>query len=232
TWSYLAQALNLAGSIGSKWYHGIAYRLLGQLRMVDISGHLPASNNELPDSELSFTKSSRLLQDAHCDDELALTYLAYGHFLLSNGRSDEAREILVQARTLMHACGLAGKLQIVQELIGQLKTNPATLRPGQRRVMLARKGIPRGRPLRSEELVEVVWTVELPDQREVGEPASKAAARQERLRRLCTEAAAQGAEPTVGDLASALGVTARTVDRDIAALRAAGEVLATRGSAG
>ena len=39
-------------------------------------------------------------------------------------------------------------------------------------------------------------------------------------------------EPTVGDLASALGVTARTVDRDIAALRAAGESLATRGSTG
>jgi DNA-binding SARP family transcriptional activator len=232
TWSYLAQALNLARSIGSKWYHGIAYRLLGQLRMADTSGHLPAPSNDLPDTEMSFAGSIRLLQDAHCDDEVALTYLAYGQFLIASGRSNEAREILVEARTLMHMCGLAGKLQTVQDLIGEIKTTSATLRPGQRRVMLARKGIPRGRPLRPEELVEVVWTVELPDQREVGQAASKAAARQERLRRLCTEAAAQGAEPTVGDLAGALGVTARTVDRDIAALRAAGEVLATRGSAG
>ena len=43
---------------------------------------------------------------------------------------------------------------------------------------------------------------------------------------------AQDAEPTVGDLAEALGVTPRTVDRDIAALRAAGEVLVTRGGGG
>ncbi|HET9220942.1 MAG TPA: AAA family ATPase, partial [Roseiflexaceae bacterium] len=93
TWGYLAQALSLARSIGSKWYRGIAYRLLGQLRMVDINSHLPAPNSELPDGELSFTNSIRLLQDAHCDDERALTYLAYGQFLLSNGRSDEAREI-------------------------------------------------------------------------------------------------------------------------------------------
>jgi predicted DNA-binding transcriptional regulator YafY len=80
-------------------------------------------------------------------------------------------------------------------------------------------------------MVEVVWTTDPPEQCDRG-AASKAAARQERLRLLCEEAAAQGAEPTVGDLAGALGVTPRTVDRDIAALRAAGEVLATRGSSG
>jgi hypothetical protein len=132
----------------------------------------------------------------------------------------------------MLVCGMSGALKTVQELIGQLQSAPDDLLPGQRRVRLARRGIPRGRPLRPEELVDVVWTVDLPDQREVGQVANKAIARQERLRRLCAEAAAQGAEPTVGDLANALGVTARTVDRDIAALRAAGEVLATRGSAG
>jgi predicted DNA-binding transcriptional regulator YafY len=47
---------------------------------------------------------------------------------------------------------------------------------------------------------------------------------------LCAEALAQGAEPTVGDLAEVLGVTGRTVDRDIAALRAAGEMVFTRGA--
>jgi hypothetical protein len=158
--------------------------------------------------------------------------MAYGQYLLAGQRHHEAREALLQARELMLACGMAGALKTVQELIGQLQSSPADLLPGQRRVLLARKGIPRGRPLRPEEQVEVVWTVELPDQREVGQATHKAAARQERLRRLCAEAAAQGAEPTVGDLASALGVTARTVDRDIAALRAAGEALATRGSTG
>ena len=158
--------------------------------------------------------------------------MAYGQYLLVGQRHREAREVLLQARELMSACGMSGALKTVQGLISQLQSAPDDILPGQRRVLLARRGIPRGRPLRPEELVEVVWTIELPDQREVGLAANKATARQERLRRLCAEAAAQGAEPTVGDLANALGVTARTVDRDIAALRASGELLATRGSTG
>ena len=78
----------------------------------------------------------------------------------------------------------------------------------------------------------MIWSLDQPCQREVGHAANKATVRQEILLRLCAEALAQDAEPTVGDLAEALGVTPRTVDRDIAALRAAGEVLATRGGSG
>ena len=47
-----------------------------------------------------------------------------------------------------------------------------------------------------------------------------------------SEAKAQGAEPPVSALAEALGVTPRTVDRDLAALRAAGQNLITRGGSG
>ena len=131
----------------------------------------------------------------------------------------------------MQTCGMSNALAAIQDLLNQQQSTPKTLLPGQRYTLLARKGVPRGRPLRTDELVEVIWTVDPPEQCE-DRATSKAIARQERLRRLCKEAAAQGAEPTVGDLASALGVTARTVDRDIATLRAAGEVLLTRGSSG
>jgi len=78
----------------------------------------------------------------------------------------------------------------------------------------------------------VIWSIEVPGQREVGHVATRGTARQEILLRLCAEASAQDAEPTVGDLAEALGVTPRTIDRDIAALRAAGAVLVTRGGGG
>jgi DNA-binding SARP family transcriptional activator len=231
-WKYLAEAITLAGLIGSKAYRGIAYRLLAQLRGADTRQQLPSPQPEMPDIDTCFAESLRLLQEAHCDDELALTYHAYGQYLIIARRPSQALEALTQARMLMHSCGMAGKLQSVAELIAKLQTLPAALGPGQRRVMLARKGVPRGRPLRSDEMIEVIWTIDPPEQRIYGQPASKTAERQERLRRLCEEAAAQGAEPTVGDLAGALGVTARTIDRDIAALRAAGEVLATRGSSG
>jgi tetratricopeptide (TPR) repeat protein len=231
-WSYLAESFALTRWLGSKTHTGIAYRLLAQLRTADTRGELPPATSDMLDIETSFAESARLLLQAHCDDELALTRLAYGQYLLANHRPAEAREALSQARSLMQVCGMFKRLDIVQELLAATQAAPASLLPGQRRVLLARKGVPRGRSLRPDELVEVIWTVDMPDQHELGQSINKAAARQERLRRLCEEAAAQGAEPTVGDLASALGVTARTVDRDIAALRAAGNVLATRGSAG
>ena len=97
---------------------------------------------------------------------------------------------------------------------------------------LARQGTPRGRPLRDDELADVLWTIASAEDEAVRAEAGKVAERQARLRRLCDEALAQGAEPTVGDLASALGVNGRTIDRDIAALRAAGALIVTRGAVG
>ncbi|MFN8567748.1 MAG: DUF1670 domain-containing protein [Kouleothrix sp.] len=104
--------------------------------------------------------------------------------------------------------------------------------PGQVQVRLARQGTPRGRPLRDDEFTEVIWTLDSPEDTEARNQGGKVAERQARIRRLCAEALAQGAEPTVGDLAAALGVNGRTIDRDIAALRAAGEIVVTRGASG
>ena len=56
------------------------------------------------------------------------------------------------------------------------------------------------------------------------------ARRRHRLQRLLTEAEAQGAAPTVDDLARALGVSRATVKRDLAALRQAGMAVRTRGA--
>jgi DNA-binding SARP family transcriptional activator len=229
-WDCLLDSLALAQQLGSKACCGIAYRLLAQLRSADLSQQLPTPCATTPDSEGSFTESARLLQAAHHDDELALTYAAYGRYLLDSQRPAEAKAALAQARDLMRQCGIADAMAAVEQLLARLNAQAAPLRPGQQRTLLARRGVPRGRPLRPDELVEVAWTVELPEQHEVG-ASNKVVARQERLRRLCAEAAAQGAEPTVGDLAGVLGVAARTVDRDIAMLRAAGVFLATRGTA-
>jgi tetratricopeptide (TPR) repeat protein len=231
-WDCLAEGFMLARWLGSKAYLGIAYRLLAQLRLADIHRQLPQPDNQAPDAEASFAESMRLLQEAHSDDELAISCMAYGQYLAVAGRTVEARAMLVQAQQLMSRCGMAGALEQAQQLLQSLPKTPTALQPGQQVVKLARRGVPRGRPLRPEELVEVVWTVAEPEQCEVGRAVNKAATRQERLLRLCAEADAQGAEPTVGDLAEALGVTARTVDRDIAALRAAGETLVTRGGSG
>jgi DNA-binding SARP family transcriptional activator len=231
-WRCLSEGLALARQTGSRTTLGSAYRLLGQLRQGGPPPEALAFGEELPDADGCFQASIRLLQEARSDDELALSWMAYGSYLAAAERVAEARSAFVQAQNLMARCGMAGAAEQAQECIRSLSAAASALLPGQRRVRLARRGAPRGRPLRPDELVEVIWTVDETAQREVGAAGNKAAVRQNRLLRLYAEALAQDAEPTVGDLAEALGVTPRTVDRDIAALRAAGTMLATRGTGG
>jgi tetratricopeptide (TPR) repeat protein len=95
------------------------------------------------------------------------------------------------------------------------------------RVRLPRADAPTGRPLREDEWVEVHWTLHHPDDERFRRKAQR---RRHRLLRLLQEARAQGAAPTIPDLARALQVSPATVKRDLAALRAEGASVSTRGS--
>jgi DNA-binding Lrp family transcriptional regulator len=104
------------------------------------------------------------------------------------------------------------------------------LRPGQIRQVIAAAGAPHGRPLRETDMVEVVWTLKAGEEdQEVLRDQGAQALRRVRILRLVDEALAQGGEPTQEDLAKALGVTARTIRSDVAALEADGYRVATRG---
>jgi DNA-binding transcriptional ArsR family regulator len=63
--------------------------------------------------------------------------------------------------------------------------------------------------------VTVTWTVAAPQDEAI---VGNVARRRHRLRRLLAEAAARGAEAGAGALAEALGVSRRTIERDLAAL--------------
>ncbi len=96
-------------------------------------------------------------------------------------------------------------------------------------VTLPRAGAALGRPLRKDEQISITWTVETPDDRAI---ASKSKRRRHQIVRLLHEAQMQGAVPAYRHLAEALGVSERTVLRDMAALE--GEVQdlpPTRGAA-
>lgn len=75
---------------------------------------------------------------------------------------------------------------------------------------------PRGRPLLPADLVDVVWTLSQPDDWEL--PAD-GARRQHRIQRLLAEAEQQHARARAVDIADVLGVSERTVKRDLAELR-------------
>jgi tetratricopeptide (TPR) repeat protein len=94
-----------------------------------------------------------------------------------------------------------------------------------RTVTLARRGAPLGRALRPDERVSVRWTVAAPEDEAI---LGKGARRQHRLRRLLAEAESQAAAPTDDDLARALGVSRRTILRDMRAIAAQVPVPATR----
>jgi DNA-binding SARP family transcriptional activator/predicted ATPase len=102
----------------------------------------------------------------------------------------------------------------------------AVLHPTRLQVRLPSAEAPTGRSLREEDLVEVTWTVEAPEDVAVVDVGER---RRRQLVRLLEEATAQGAAPTVDDLAEAVGSSRSTVRRDLATLRQLGSSTPTRG---
>ena len=96
-------------------------------------------------------------------------------------------------------------------------------------VRLPRAEVPAGRPLKEDEWVAVRWRISARDDDDF---RNKGERRRHRLLRLLSEADAQNAAPRVHDLARALGVSPKTIKRDLAALRSQGAVVHTRGSRG
>lgn len=79
---------------------------------------------------------------------------------------------------------------------------------------------PTGRALRDDERIEIVWTIAASDDDKI---AGKVKRRRHCLARLLAAARAQGASPTHTQLADALGVSVRTVERDIQSMKDKGE---------
>ncbi len=92
-------------------------------------------------------------------------------------------------------------------------------------VRLVCEDVPLGRSLTEADYTEVTWTVYTPRDDLIGKKTER---RRHVLQRLLMEAEAQGAAPTDDDLAEALGVSRRTILRDMQVLAEAGVPLPTR----
>ena len=100
-------------------------------------------------------------------------------------------------------------------------------RPEQVSVELPTISAPVGKPLEEVERITVRWTVDDPLDEGISDRIER---RRHRIMRLASEAEAQGAAPTIEELAGALEISSATIRRDLAALRAAGHRINTRGS--
>jgi tetratricopeptide (TPR) repeat protein len=96
-------------------------------------------------------------------------------------------------------------------------------------IHLARTNAPLGRALTTSEQVEVRWTVDAGEADAlILQQQGQTALRRHRLQRLLNEAVDQGAVPTDADLAHALGVSRRTILRDMAHFSRLGLSFSTR----
>jgi DNA-binding SARP family transcriptional activator/Flp pilus assembly protein TadD len=94
-------------------------------------------------------------------------------------------------------------------------------------VVLPLADAPLGRPLHADEFTSVRWSLSLPED---WETTSVSERRRNRVLRLTEQAAEAGAVARVSDLADAIGVSERTVKRDLAELRKLGRKPKTRRS--
>jgi response regulator of citrate/malate metabolism len=92
-------------------------------------------------------------------------------------------------------------------------------------IKLARRAAPLGRTLEADELVTVKWTINAPEDEAFSKKDER---RRHRLMRLLQEAQQQGGAPTDDNLASALGVSRRTILRDLQFLADKLPISATR----
>jgi len=166
-----------------------------------------------------------LVQGEVSEEVISEIYYAHAIALVANGEEDQAGDYFHRAYQNL----LAGAAQLEDEPARQAFFHRS---PILRRLMqeVYARGIAaaptagvvscRLPALRGTHLVQVRWTVDAgPADLALKQAQGAIALRRARLIRLKREAQAQGAAPTVAQLAEVLGVSKRTVQRDLAALR-------------
>jgi len=154
------------------------------------------------------------------------------HLLAAAGDHATAQAVMRQAHAALQA--------LLQDFPPELRTQSLRQKTEHRQIMTAfaaqttvlnlrlpAADAPTGRPLTPDEWRDVHWTLHHPDDETI---IGKAERRRHRLRRLLRESGEQDAAPRVPDLAQALAVSNKTIKRDLAALRAGGAEVWTRGS--
>jgi hypothetical protein len=125
-----------------------------------------------------------------------------------------------------------GILNLAKEVFGldSGATKHFRLRPGQVRQVIAASTACHGPPLEATDMVSVTWTIDAGEEDlAVLRKHGHVALRRVRILRLINEALEQRGVPTQEDLSRVLHVSVRTVRADIAALKAEGYTVTTRG---
>ena len=167
----------------------------------------------------------RATQIGAAAEDLFTVYVALGRALAAAG--EDARADIYYHRGYDVLLGLAGQLHDEEARRNVFRRDPLTrllMVEVRARGIVERPGrgvVARVLPARfhATHPVQIAWTVDAgPADEALRHSQGAIALRRARLRRLCDEARHQGAAPTTTELAEALGVSVRTVQRDLAFL--------------
>ena len=191
--------------------------------------HLAQGNGDLAEKAYA---SAQQFQNPEQDSTENRRNFQYTSYLIyqARGNLETALHHLLQAEEAMHTMARAlpepDRARFLALLAPNRKIREALAAHSRYiEVRLVRAEVPLGKKLTGEDYVSVTWTLSKPGDEGLMPEATR---RQNILRRLLTEAAAQGAAPTDDDLARALGVSRRTVLRDMQVLREQGVEMRTR----
>lgn len=191
----------------------------GLARCLNSLGLVHLERGQFDQAATCFARSLALRQQIGDRRGAAWCWHNQGRMALIQGDLAIAREKLEKAHSMFAAIEHPDGLETCLRTLAQLEQAEArACQAGQVVVHLPCADAPLGRPLRDDEIVAVTWTVDMPGDAAI---AGKANRRRRRLLRLLVEAQSQGAVPAYHHLAQALGVSERTVERDMAVLRQA-----------
>jgi tetratricopeptide (TPR) repeat protein len=191
--------------------------LRGLARCLNSLGQVHLKRGDLELASRCFARSLALRQQIGDRHGEGWCWCNQGRTALAQGDLAAARRHLETAQAIFAETQCADGLNTCAQALSDLEQAEATAQPTTRiTIRLPRAGVPLGRPLREDEWVTVTWTVAAPEDQAL---AGKVTRRHHRLLRLLDEARAQGAAPTQQHLAEAVGVSRRTIERDMAFLR-------------
>jgi DNA-binding SARP family transcriptional activator len=211
-------AVHEAEEQGDLWAAGLSHRVMGQV--LERAG----PEGSVPEAAAHLERGIQLQREIGARAELARSLAAHALHLRRLKDRDEAQRsepLLEQARRLFQELGMGADLARLD------RDQAARLLPDQVLIWLPSIGTLTSRSPSEDHHVEVIWTVAAPEDERI---SGRVARRRHRVLRLLHEAAERSAAPTVEHLADALEVSARTIKRDLAALRAEGHDVRTRGS--
>lgn len=190
------------------------------------------STGDLPNALTLSIQAVTDLEDAGGGEYVQDIYLHHFLILTASGLVEAADQALQKAYQAVQARAATLPPDWRADYLDKVSTNHRILqaweskRPSIVLVRLPSAQAPTGRPLQENEWIEVNWTASTGADLEI---ADKQARRRTRILRLLEEARAQGAAPTLDDLARVLDTSLPTIKRDLAFLRQAGHKVVTRG---